>query len=170
MKIETGGKASTSTEVSQPMTRRVRSRSRQQRGVSLVEFAVAVSLFLPVLISIIYVVLEASYLYNIKVNLDVASRKAARELAVMYGANKTQAMQPKATNPVYTNTRIQNFVADNAQFDDPTFSFNPSPGTVTVTVHYPTSGAYGLPRFPNPDPLNLGPTFDLTSTSTFSLE
>jgi Flp pilus assembly protein TadG len=152
------------------MARRLKSNSRQQQGVSLVEFAVAVSLFLPVLITIIYVVLEASYLYNIKANLDVASRKAARELAIMYGANKTQATQPKATNPVYTNTRIAYFVADNQQFDDPTFTPNPTPGTVTVTVHYPTNGAYGLPRFPNPDPLNLGSTFDLTSTSTFSLE
>lgn len=141
-----------------------------EKGVSLVEFAVAVSLFLPLLISIIYVVLEASYMYTVKANLDVASRKAARELAIMYGTSKTNAQQPAASNPVFTNTRIPNFVANNGQFDDPTFVTAPAPGTVTVTIHYPTNGAYGLPPFPNPDPLHIGSSFDLTSTSTFSLE
>ncbi len=171
MKIESGGKAPATQSESRSMTtRRNPAQKKRQRGASLVEFAVALSLFLPLLISIIYIVLEASFMYTIKANLDVASRKAARELAIMYGTNKTNAQQPKASNPVYTNTRIPNFVVDNNQFDDPTFSTAVPPGTVTVTVHYPTGGAFGLPPFPNPDPLNIGSSFDLTSTSTFSLE
>lgn len=171
MKIEREDKAPATHRKSRPMTtRRNPATNKRKRGASLVEFAVALSLFLPLLISIIYVVLEASFMYTIKANLDVASRKAARELAIMYGTNKTNAQQPKASNPVYTNTRIPNFVVDNNQFDDPTFSTAVAPGTVTVIVHYPTTGAYGLPPFPNPDPLNIGGNFDLTSTSTFSLE
>ncbi len=171
MKIESGGKAPATHPESRSMTtRRHPASKKRQRGASLVEFAVALSLFLPLLISIIYVVLEASFMYTIKANLDVASRKAARELAIMYGTNKTNAQQPKASNPVYTNTRIPNFVVNNNQFDDPTFATAVPPGTVTVTVHYPTGGAFGLPPFPNPDPLNIGSSFDLTSTSTFSLE
>lgn len=159
-----------SPKVSEPqMKLRFRNR-RNQTGVSLVEFAVALALFLPLLITIIYVVLEASYMYTVKANLDVASRKAARELAILYGTNRVQAQQPKGSNPVFTNTRIPNFVADNNQFDDPTFNTNPAPGTVTVTIHYPVGGMYGLPPFPNPDPLHIGTNFDLTSTSTFSLE
>lgn len=142
----------------------------RERGASIPEFAVVLSLFLPLMLTIVYVVLQASNLYMIKANLDVASRKASRELAILYNTNQAQASAPAASNTVYTNTRIPNFVVANGQFDDPQFVTNPKPGTVTVRIHYPTQGGFGLPPFPNPDILKLGSAFDLSSQATFSLE
>jgi hypothetical protein len=145
-------------------------RASRERGASIAEFAVVLSLFVPLMLTIVYAVLQASNLYMIKANLDVACRKASRELAILYNTNQAQATAPAGSNTVFTNTRIPNFVVNNGQFDNPQFVTNLKPGTVTVTIHYPTQGGFGLPPFPNPDVLNLGGGFDLNSQQTFSLE
>lgn len=144
-------------------------RSSREKGFSLVEFAASLALFLPVLIAVLYVTLEASYGYTIKANLDASVRKAARALSIEYGKNPTITTDSTAQGTIFDTCKINNFVNDKAQFSTPTFDTTTPPGTVTLTVTY-TSGSYGLPTFPNPDPLNLGPTFVIKSTSTYSLE
>lgn len=145
---------------------------RRRSGVSLVEFAAALVLGLPLLISILYVTLEASYLFTIRTNIDIAARNAARALAIEYGKDPAIAGDPTGTKvqAVLTKIRIPNFVANNAQFSTPTFDTAVSPSTVTIVCTYPPGGAYGLPPFPNPDPLNLGPSFKVVSSATFATE
>ncbi len=144
-------------------------RRGRERGFSLVEFAASLALFLPVLIAVLYVTLEASYGYTIKANLDASVRKACRGLAIEYGKNPSITTDTTAQGTIFDTCIVNNFVNDKAQFSTPTFDTTSPPGTVTLTVTY-TSGSYGLPTFPNPDPLNLGPTFTIRSTSTYSLE
>jgi Flp pilus assembly protein TadG len=145
---------------------------RKRSGVSLVEFAAALALGLPLLITIMYVILEASYLFTIRTNIDIAARNAARALAIEYGKDPTIATTPTGpkVQAVLTKIRIPNFVANNAQFTTPTFDTAVSPSTVTIACQYPPGGLYGLPKFPNPDPLNLGGTFTVVSSATFATE
>jgi Flp pilus assembly protein TadG len=145
---------------------------RTRSGVSLVEFAAALVLGVPLLISILYVTLEASYLFTIRTNIDIAARNAARSLAIEYGKDPTIAASPTGpkVQAVLTKIRIPNFVANNGQFSTPTFDTAVSPSTVTIACTYPSGGAYGLPKFPNPDPLNLGATFKVVSSATFATE
>jgi hypothetical protein len=139
------------------------------RGVSLVEFTAALVLGLPLLITILYATLEASYLFSIRTNTDIAARQAARAMAIEFGKQPNFKTNTAAQQAVYTGIRIPNFVHNNAQFSDPVFSTT-SPATVTVTCSYPPGGAYGLPPFPNPDVFKLGGTFTINSTATFGLE
>jgi Flp pilus assembly protein TadG len=145
---------------------------RGRSGISLVEFAAALALGLPLLIAILYVTLEASYYFTIRTNIDIAARNAARALAIEYGKDPTIAAAPAGPKcqAVLTKIRIPGFVANNAQFSTPTFDTTVAPNTVTIACTYPSGGAYGLPKFPNPDPLNLGPTFQVISSATFATE
>jgi hypothetical protein len=146
-------------------------RRQRRSGVSIVEFAAALTLGLPLLIAILYVTLEASYLFSIRTNIDIAARNAARALAIEYGKDPTIASSPSGpkVKAVLDNIRIKNFVHDTAQFQTPTFAPG-TPATVTVVCEYPPGGAYGLPPFPNPDPLKLGNSFKVISSATFATE
>jgi len=117
---------------------------------------------------IIMVAVEAGYGYIIKINMDGAARRAARDLAIAYGQDPSIAQDSSKVNTVLSMIRIANMVVDNAQFGEPVFQTD-NPPTATVTVTY-ASGQYGLAPFPNPDPLNLGPTFTISSTATYHLE
>lgn len=145
-------------------------RRKNPGGVTLAEAAAAVGLLVPLAILIVFVVLEASYAYLIRTSLSQAARQAARDLAIAYGQDADIANSRSLQNAqVFDNIRIQNMVADSNQFDDPVFNTTSDPNTVTVTVRY-TSGRYGLPTFPNPDPLKLGGSFQITASSTYRLE
>lgn len=144
--------------------------ARRQRGVSLIEFAAALLIGLPLLITIMYVAVEASILFAIRTNIDIAARQASRNMAIQFGQNANTRTDRDLQQAVYTRVRIPGFVVANSQFSDPTFAMA-SPATVTVTCTYPANGGgLGIPPFPNPDPLNLGGRFDLRSTATFPLE
>ena|SRR5262249_8069635 len=145
-------------------------RHRRKQGVSIAEAAAALALLLPLLFLVIFVVLEASYAYLIKNSLAQAAREAARDLAVQYGQDPSIAGSRTVQNTqVFDKIRINKIVADSTQFDDPVFATGIEPSTVTVTVHY-RSGQFGLPVFPNPDPLKLGANFPIDATSTYRLE
>jgi Flp pilus assembly protein TadG len=146
------------------------SRNRRQSGITLVEFGAAASLYLPLLFAVIFVIMEASAAYIIKTNIDQAAKQAGRSMAHAYGMDPTIATDSTKQQAIYTAVRIPNYVADNNQFTNPVFDFSTNPATVTVTCTYPNSGAFGLPPFPNPDPLRLGPTFIINSSATYSLE
>jgi Flp pilus assembly protein TadG len=127
-------------------------------------------ILLPVLITILFVVVEASQAYMIKESLANGARQAARDLAVAYGQNSTIANNRSMEDSwVFDNIRIKNIINSDTQFDDPVWDTSGQPPTVTVTVNY-TSGQNGLPPFPNPDPLKLGNNFKLNATATYRLE
>lgn len=144
---------------------------RTRRGVSLVEFAAAVVLGLPLLMTILYATVEASTYFAIRTNIDIAARTAARAMAIEYGKNPGFASNTGAQQAVYANIRIPKFVQENSQFSNPQFNIATAPATVTVSVRYPNGGIAGkLPPFPNPDIFKLGPSFNVDSTATFALE
>jgi hypothetical protein len=145
-------------------------RKNRGRGATIAEAGAALGLLLPLAFTVIFVVLEASYAYMIKSSLSQASRQAARDLAIAYGQNPSIQSDRSLQNvQVFDNIRIKDMVADSAQFEDPTFQTASDPPTVSVTVRY-LGGQHGLPPFPNPDPLHLGSSFQITANSTYRLE
>lgn len=146
------------------------SAKRETRGVAITEAAAALTLILPLIFLVIFVVLEASYAYTLKNALAEGAREAARNLAINYGQNQAIATDRTLQNAeVFDNIRITNVINNSSQFDDPVFNTAADPPTVEVTVHY-RGGQFGLPPFPNPDPLNLGSNFKIDATSTYRLE
>jgi Flp pilus assembly protein TadG len=141
-----------------------------ESGISIVEAAASLSLLLPLMIVIVFVILEVSGAYLIKTSLSQGARRAARDLAVAYGQNPAVAGSRSLQNAmVLDNVRIPNMINDSRQFNDPVFDTNTTPHTVQVTVKY-ASNQYGLPPFPHPDPLNLGSQFAISAESTYRLE
>jgi hypothetical protein len=141
---------------------------RKARGLAITEFAAVLSILLPLLLLILYVGFQASLAWTIRTNLDIAARKASREMAVSYGKDPLIVTDNTKQQSVFTKVRIPNFVNSNAQFEAP--NFNVPARSVTIKVNYPGNGSYGLPRFPNPDVMNLGSNFTLSSTNTSALE
>jgi Flp pilus assembly protein TadG len=142
----------------------------RRSGATIVETAASLLLFLPILFTFLFVVLEVSTAFLIKEALAQGARQAARNLAVAYGSNHGIASSRAQQNTlVFDGIRITNIIASSAQFTDPQFNPNANPPTVTVSVNY-TSNQNGLPVFPNPDPLHLGGSLKLSSTSTYRLE
>jgi Flp pilus assembly protein TadG len=145
-------------------------RAKNKRGATLVEAAAAIVVIVPVVILLLFVVLEVSYAYVIQNSLAQGARQAARDLAIAYGQNPEVANdRALQESMVFDNIRIANIIANSAQFDNPTFDTAATPPTVSVTVQY-LSNQYGLPRFPNPDPLHLGNSFTISASNTFRLE
>lgn len=143
---------------------------RKTSGATIAESAASLVILLPLAIIIILVVLEASYAYLIRTSLTQAAREASRDLAIAYGQDPSIATSRSLQDAqVFSNIRIAKIVAANQQFDNPVFDTTGTPPTVSVTVRY-LSNQYGLPPFPNPDPLNLGSSFVITATSSYRLE
>lgn len=157
------------------MIRNASFRRRRENGVSLVEFCAALVLGIPLVITILYVTLEASIYFAIKTNTDIAARNAARSLAIEIGRNGAVATEGNGGTvhqQVYTRNQIPRYVVNNAQFTSNFTAGPPAPATITVWCTYPSGGAYGLPGFPNPDPLNLGrgAAYNIISQATFATE
>ncbi len=143
---------------------------KNQHGVAITEAAAALTILLPLIFVIIFAALEAGYAYTLKSSLSEAARQAARDLAIAYGQNPTIAGDRTQENSlVFDSIRIRNVLNDSSQFDDPVWNTSGDPTTVQVTVRY-LGGQFGLPTFPNPDPLHLGSHFQVTATSTYRLE
>ena len=136
----------------------------------MVEWVAGAVLFIPLLICIIFVVLEISRAYSIKVALDAASKRAARQLAIDYGVDPINNITNAHQQAVFTTVRIPTFVMDNTQFSAAAYALGPVPPTVSVTVSYPAAGIAGvLPPFPDPDPLNIRSTIQINSIATYPL-
>jgi hypothetical protein len=145
-------------------------KSRRQTGVTIAECAASLSLMLPIVITLLFVVLEASYAYLIKNSMAEAARQAARDLSIAYAKNPQVASDRSAQNAsVYNKIRIRNMINNSQQFDDAQFDTGSDPPTVSVKVRY-LSGQFGLPTFPNPDFLNLGSRFRIDGDATYRLE
>lgn len=148
----------------------MRKTTRNKSGVAIVEGAASLAVMLPIMFLCIYVALEVSYLYVLKSTLAEGAREAARDLAIAYGRDPEVANSRSAQNTaVFDRVRINNVINNSLQFDDPVFNPTSEPPTVTVTVRY-TPDQYGLPPFPNPDPLRLSGSFHLHGTSTYRLQ
>jgi Flp pilus assembly protein TadG len=145
-------------------------RINRRKGAVIAESAAAMTLLLPVLMTVLFIALEVSYAYLIKYNLSEAAREASRDLAIEYGLDSTitgsRALQDAK---VFDHIRIKHMVNDSAQFDNPVFNTAAKPYTVQVTVEY-KSGQYGLPIFPAPDPLGISKTVHIVGTSSFRLQ
>lgn len=144
--------------------------SRKYRGASIVEGAAAMTMLLPIVFLVIFASVEISYLYVLKSSLVEVAREAARNLAIAYGQNPAVAGSRSLQDSlVLSRLRVPNVVNSERQFDNPIFTQASDPPTVTVTVRY-TGNQYGLPPFPNPDPLHLGSGIAISSTSTYRLQ
>jgi Flp pilus assembly protein TadG len=145
--------------------------SRKTTGSSIAEAGAALGLLLPLAFTLMFAVFEGSYAYLIKDSLSQASRQAARDLSIAYGQNGGAIANSRTLQNtlVFDRIRIRNMIASSQQFDNPVWQTALEPYSVTVTCRY-TGGSYGLPTFPNPDPLRLGRNITLTSTSTYRLE
>jgi hypothetical protein len=142
----------------------------RKKGSTIIESAAAMLMYLPILITFLFVVLEVATFFLIKETLAQAARQAARDLAVAYGSNPGIASsRSQQDTQVFNTIRVNNIINASAQFSNPIFNPNSSPPTVSVSVSY-TGNQYGLPPFPNPDPLHLGSNFVLNSSSTYRLE
>lgn len=141
-----------------------------QKGVAIAEAAAALCVLLPIAVLIVFVILEASYAYLIKHAMSEAARVGARNLAIAYGTNPAVADSRSLQNAmVFDHIRMPNMVNNSAQFDDPVFDTTSDPAMVKVNIQY-LSARYGLPPFPQPDPLNLGGAFVISADSTYRLE
>ena len=143
---------------------------RIARGTSIAETGASMSLLIPVVMTILFVLVEACYAIFLGAGLSECARVAARNLAITYGQNPLVASD-RATQDaiVFQYIHMTNVVNSTAQFDDPVFDTAKYPHTVSVNVHY-ASGKYGLPTFPFAGPLNLGTAYVPHGQSTYRLE
>ena len=156
------------------MVNRVWKSSKHRRsasGFAIPELAAALMLLLPLTIAVCFVAAEAMQFCMIKSVLNRGAAVAARRLAIAYGTNAAAAIADPEDS--FSTCRVANIIVDNRQFDVPpgTAGWNlySKPPTVTVEVTF-ASGKYGLPTFPNPDPLGLGGNFSITSSAKANLE
>lgn len=144
-------------------------RQVRDRGSAVAELAAAIVLVLPITVTVIYVAIESAQAYTISTALAVSAERAARQVAIAYGHNRASAMADQSS--IFNSVRFLNIVNSSEQFSIPAggWSTATNPPTVTVVVTF-QSGQHGSPPFPNPDPLNLGSAFVLSSRATCRLE
>jgi len=146
--------------------------SRRNTGSAIVEGAAGLMILIPLLILIVYVVLESSHAYFIYGSLQQGAQQAARALAT-YPVGQPPGYVNYPLTPAQIQATLQpitvvGVITSPAQFT-PTFIGPPSaPTSVVVTVQY-TSGQNGLPVFPDADVLNLGASFQLQASATYQV-
>lgn len=144
--------------------------SRKTRG-SLSEAAASIAIVLPIGIIAVFISWQVSQVYMIKTTLGLAAQTAARALAINYG--RDPVMTKAFPEQTFAKIKHVGIVKDPAQFSIPNgtsgWDENANPPTVTVQVEF-QGGRYGLPPFPNPDPLGLGSDFKITGVGKCRLE
>jgi Flp pilus assembly protein TadG len=146
--------------------------SKRRLGSSLAETAATFAYVVPLFFLVLFIAIEASQVYGLSQALQQAARESARRLATTYAVDpgivaNVGDQKKYGFDPV----RITGVINDSAQF---TATFNPDSktgtmGSVTVTASY-LSGQFGLPQFPQIDPLLLGRNLQLKATATYTLE
>ena len=147
-------------------------RSRRKKGAVLAEAVLACCIFVPIMVFIVWSVLEVSFAYVIAINMTEASHLAARALADEYLRNPTVAWDGRLQNKILSTVRIPSMVASNRQFTFPDGAWvtKSVPRSVTVACTYiPGEGDPPLPAFPNPDILQLRSKISIMSTATTPL-
>ncbi|MBX9688088.1 MAG: pilus assembly protein [Candidatus Obscuribacterales bacterium] len=153
------------------MHRRSRSRLNRVRrsGHATMELAASLLFIVPLVMVLLFAVLELVKAYAINSVLSEAARISSRQLAVLYPDNPTIKQRSSQNALVFNQLCYGGVIANSAQFDDAVFNTAADPPTVTVTVRY-LGGQYGLDPFPSYDPLGIGRNFKLSSTSIYRLE
>jgi hypothetical protein len=145
---------------------------RRKRGAVLVEAVLAITVFVPIMVVVVWAVLEVSFAYIIATNMNEAAHLAARALADEYVRNPSVVHDIKAQERILSTVRIPSMVSTNQQFSLPAGGFLVSsmPRSVTVQCTYlPGVGDPPLPLFPNPDILNLKGQLNIQSSATTPL-
>jgi hypothetical protein len=146
-------------------------RIKRNNGSAISEFAASLAFVIPITMVAAFVAFQVSQIFMIKVSLDNAAQTAARRLAIAYGKDPVTAMAfPENT---FDQIKYLGIVKSGEQFSIPIgtkgWNTTANPPTVTVDVVF-QGGKYGLDPFPNPDPLNLGSNFKITSRCVSRLE
>jgi hypothetical protein len=142
---------------------------RSHSGQATLEMVASLVWLLPIMVTVVWAIMEASQAYYITNFLSVGANQAARGLALAYGQNPAVATNPSMQSSVFDNIRISNIINSSSQFEAPVFNTLVTPSTVSITANY-LGGQYGLPTFPTFDPFNLGSAFQLKASSTYALE
>jgi len=151
------------------------------------------ALLFPIIMAILYVVMEASQAYVITEALDEAARQAARNIGATYqkypgiATNNAQCLtlccqpilKPVGTAGAYV-TATEQFGGSGGAGSNITFTKlttlgtqgNTTPPTVTVTCTYISDGTTGLPKFPQWDVLRLSSVagFKMMGTAVYQIE
>ncbi len=168
-------------------------RRRKESGITIAEAAGMMALFLPLLMIMLYVMMETCQAYFISNSMDQAARQAARNIAMYYHTNpgiqnnNTQCLtlccQPVCKAPGTAGA----MVTDVSQFGgaggagtaitwtnmgNMNQQNQTSPPTVTVTCTYISNGTTQLPPFPIWDVLNLKKVanFKLMGTAVYQVQ
>lgn len=149
---------------------------RSDSGTNIVELGAALVVGLPLVMAMLYGVIEVSSLFAIRTNLDNATRLAAQLLINDYENSGTTSNVTDGNLPAAYAFDLPSgvpgyyFVRKSANQFTYTWSLNTKPKTVTVRVSYPTTeyGINGLLPFPHPDPFHLGSNFKIATDGCFS--
>lgn len=145
---------------------------RQPSAAAVADTVATMVIFVPLIVLIVLVTIQASIACVISGKMTQGAHLAARALATQYGTTPSIAVDSTMQQSVLTNVRIQNYVADNGQFEfsNTSWQTTATPPTVTVTCNYiPGVGNPPLAPFPTFDPLGLGKSFKIKATATCRL-
>lgn len=144
---------------------------RNQCGM-LTEAVSSLMLFIPLLVMLILVTIQATEAYLIAKNMSRAAQIAARSLAETYKSNSQIATDSSAQQAIFDNIRIPQMVSANSQFSIPANGWQTTaqPKTVTVVVTYISGvGSPANPPYPNPNILNMSSLFKISADSTYRI-
>jgi hypothetical protein len=145
-----------------------RSATERAAGQILVESVVALTIFAPLIIFIIWGIIEITYVYVIGTHMTEAAQLAAQALGSQYQRDQSIEHSPSRQNAILSNVRISGMVHTNAQFCIDKWQTSKQPRSVTVICSYlPGEGDPPLPAFPNPDFFNIGKDFHIASKATY---
>jgi hypothetical protein len=147
-------------------------------GITLVEFSAAVVFGLPLVMTMLYAVIEANLFFTIRTNLDVAVRRAAQKMITEYNKNGTEPTPVSADHgelPINCQFNIASgdghfFVKTGAQQFTYFWDMTSGMKTVHVYVYYPAPAAaagQNIVPFPFPDPFKIGNNLNIWSCGTF---
>lgn len=145
---------------------------RKQSGMLLAEAVSILAIFLPLIILVLFVTMQASQAYVIARNMNQGALLAARELAEEYRMNPDIVTDTTATQAIFSQIRIEKMVSANEQFSIPQngWQTQTNPKTVTVIVTYISGvGNPPNPSFPSPDFLGLGSAFRISQPATYRI-
>ena len=149
-----------------PSARRIQRRGT--RGLTIVEGASAIMIFVPLAVLIAMVVVELQHSYTMQRDLQLAAELAARALATEGGAQGAVIANQQA---VFQNIVVGNSVVDASQFSPaPVINQSVSPPMVTVYVQSKSTGTKKPFSPTSLDPLNLGKIMVLRAQSSFRLQ
>ena len=131
-----------------------RRRRRPPSAAAVADTVATTVIFVPLIVLIVLVTIQASIACVISGKMTQGAHLAARALATQYGTTPSIAVDGTMQQSVLTNVRIQNYVADNGQFEfnNTSWQTTATPPTVTVSCNY-------IPGVGNP-PLAPFPTFE----------